>query len=118
MNLRKVITLGISVCCLVLSVSCYSATSKSTSIYTAVDQSMSQIMPHGTSWNILIPSFMDKQELTAKNIHVEFGEQMNSDLVIATVWLNTQKGTKMYAIPVEIHSPDTLENQYKLSAAR
>lgn len=70
-----------------------------------LDNSLKTALPEGSQWTANIPAYTKHSHESIKRINVKLPESdqlMHSSKILAQVWINTNKGTKLYGVPVEI----------------
>lgn len=119
MNLFKRVALGGILCaCVLLNNTKASITpmkSQMSEIQTAVNKKLSNILPEGSLWEAHIPAFTRNNHEKINDLEVKIPNSFRSDKIIAKVWLDTDHGKKLYAVPVKIKSLGEANNNIKLS---
>lgn len=70
----------------------------------AVNNSISGILPLGSSWEIKTPNFAKENLIKANQIQVSFPSGIKSDRMVAQVKIKNLNEEILIAVPVQIHS--------------
>lgn len=84
-------------------------------IQSAVDKTLNNILPEGSLWEASVPAFTRNNHEKINNLEVKLPNSLKSQRIIAQVWLDTDHGKKLYAVPVQIKSLGKANNNIQLS---
>lgn len=70
----------------------------------AINESISNLLPSGSRWEVKLPGFVKEYSREAKEIEVAFPAGFHKSHLTAQVWIQSEKGNNLFAVPVYIKS--------------